>query len=287
MDESPGDIPTFEALAADPEIAPLLEFEPVPRKIQRADCWFPELQRELVARIAATGRPAEAVALMGKQLTGAKNLYRHPDAGSFRAAWDAAEKLGRRRNGLDSRPCYAGPIPGIRSPGAPASDPGEARYVPGIPADLQERDYREALDYERRAQLRWDESHRRVRDKIFFCRRMYLKTIVDDPERRAAWELLCGPADWEAARELGKQPDEDREPVSVEELETASWQVPLKTGFCVSITDAGRTLAANTLQRLEESVRANDPRFANSSPSRSDGEGDHSKNGRGAEGTNE
>ncbi len=289
MSEFADDIPDFATLAADPEIAPLLEFEPVPRKVKRPDGWTPELQRELIARIAATGTVQEAVWQMGKHATGAEALYKTPIAGSFRASWDQAIAIGRRRNGLDSRPPYAGEVPGItrRKSATQHRVDDQASYVPGIPLDLQERDYREALDYERRAQLRWDESHRRVRDKFFYCRRMYLKTIVDDPERRAAWELLCGPADWDAARHLQKQPDEDREPVHLEELQTASWQVPLKTGFCVAITDAGRTLAANTLERLEQSIRQNDPRFASSSLSRSDGEGNHPQDGGGADGAND
>jgi hypothetical protein len=42
--------------------------------------------------------------------------------------------------------------------------------------------------------------------------------------------------------------------------------VPLKTGFVPDLTEAGRTLAANTLERLEESIRQNDPRFNSPSP---------------------
>ena len=107
------DIPEFEKLAADPEIAPLLNFVPVVRKIKRPDGWFPELQRELIARIAFTGTLQAAVWQMGKHATGAEALYKVPNADSFRASWDAAVALGRRRNGLDSHPPFAGPVPGI------------------------------------------------------------------------------------------------------------------------------------------------------------------------------
>ena len=109
----PSDIPDFAELAADPEIAPLLGFVPVVRKIKRPDGWFPELQRELIARIAATGTVQAAVWQMGKHATGAEALYKVPNADSFRASWDAAVAIGRRRNGLDSHPPFAGPIPGI------------------------------------------------------------------------------------------------------------------------------------------------------------------------------
>lgn len=110
---SPADIPAFADLAADPEIAPLLSFEPVARKIRRPDGWTHELQRELIARLAATGTIQAAVWQMGKHATGAEALYKVATADSFRESWDAAVTIGRRRNGLDSRPPYAGPVPGI------------------------------------------------------------------------------------------------------------------------------------------------------------------------------
>ena len=49
------EIPDFATLAADPEIAPLLAFEPVVRKVQRPDGWTPEL-RQWQARIALLRR---------------------------------------------------------------------------------------------------------------------------------------------------------------------------------------------------------------------------------------
>src|SRR3982751_6075152 len=170
MSDSRDDIPTFEELAADPEIAALLDFDPVPRKVKRPDVWTPELQRELIARIAAAGTLQSAVWQMGKHATGAEALYKTPGADSFRLSWDKAIAIGRRRNGLDSRPPYLGEVPGIARRQVRTLRPGgdeQAHYLPGLPIDLQERDYREALDHERRCALRWDESIRRVRDKFF------------------------------------------------------------------------------------------------------------------------
>ena len=111
--ESGLDIPDFATLAGDPEIAPLLNFEPVARKVKRPDGWTPELQRELIARIAVTGTLQSAVWQMGKHATGAEALYKTPGADSFRESWDAAVIIGRRRNGLDSQRPFAGPVPGI------------------------------------------------------------------------------------------------------------------------------------------------------------------------------
>jgi hypothetical protein len=124
MDSTDLDIPDFAALAADPEIAPLLDFEPVVRQVIRPNGWFPHLQRELIARLAATGTLQKAVWQMGKHATGAEGLYQVPGAHSFRAAWDSAIAIGRRRNGLDAAPPYAGEVPGItrRSRNTPPLD---------------------------------------------------------------------------------------------------------------------------------------------------------------------
>jgi hypothetical protein len=119
------EIPDFATLAADPEIAPLLNFDPVVRKVKRPDGWTPELQRELIARIAATGTVQSAVWQMGKHATGAEALYKTPGAAGFRTCWDAAVIIGRRRNQLDSNPPYAGAVPGIQRRGSARDLPPE------------------------------------------------------------------------------------------------------------------------------------------------------------------
>ena len=129
------EIPDFEALAADPEIAPLLNFEPVARKVKRPDGWTPELQRELIARIASTGTLQAAVWQMGKHATGAEALYKTPGAVSFRTSWDAAIIIGRRRNHLDSNPPYAGPVPGINRRGSASDLPPESEAEPTMSDD--------------------------------------------------------------------------------------------------------------------------------------------------------
>jgi len=137
---SPTGIPDFAALAADPEIAPLLRFDPVVRKIRRPDGWTPELQRELIARLAATGTIQAAVWQMGKHATGAEALYKTPTATSFRASWDAAVIIGRRRNGLDSQPPFAGPVPGITRRSSPERGGGPAQPVEGAQDDEPDMD---------------------------------------------------------------------------------------------------------------------------------------------------
>ena len=91
------EIPSFEELAADPEIATLLDFEPVPRKIEVPGGWSLEKQREVIARLAVHGSANRACDEMGMHRTGLTKVYKSPQAKSFRAAWDAAVELATRR----------------------------------------------------------------------------------------------------------------------------------------------------------------------------------------------
>ena len=81
----------------DPEIEALLDFDPVPRKREVEGAWTPELQREFITRLAVTGSPGRASEEMGKTDTGVRRLYRSPEGKSFRAAWDRAVDLAKRR----------------------------------------------------------------------------------------------------------------------------------------------------------------------------------------------
>src|SRR5689334_4016780 len=76
------------ALPIDAEIAALLDFEPVPRKVKRPDGWTPERQREFIHRLALTGSPAMASGEMGKNVSGIEAIYKEKGADSFRRAWD-------------------------------------------------------------------------------------------------------------------------------------------------------------------------------------------------------
>jgi hypothetical protein len=194
MDQpNPDQIPDFETLAADPEIAPLLAFDPVIRKVKRPNGWTPELQRELIARLAATGTLQQAVWQMDKHATGAENLYKSPSAASFRLCWDAALIIGRRRNHLDPAPPFTGQVPGIArrvsKSAAPAADP----HSPD-PQALA-RQYEDARDS--------------IGEKLRGCRRLYLQEISACPGKRAAFEILTQlPIDWDKAARLEPQPDE-------------------------------------------------------------------------------
>jgi len=97
MRESPDDMPSFAELAADPEIAALLDFEPVPRKTGTKDAWTPDLQRQFIALLAITGSPGKACAVLGKDRTGVRKLFDSPLGASFRAAWEGAVALAKQR----------------------------------------------------------------------------------------------------------------------------------------------------------------------------------------------
>ncbi len=228
MSDSP--IPSFAELAADPEIAPLLNFTPVVRKVRRPDGWTEELQRELIARIAATGTVQAAVWQMGKHATGAEYLYKSPSADSFRKCWDAAIIIGRRRNGLDSRPPFAGPVPGITRRGKAAllasagPLPGQVRNEHG--------EWEDESSYLRRV----EEAKDSIATKLLRIRRLFLAEISACPGKRAAFEILTElPIDWDKAQRLEPQADEpyrtsnQREPDMILMAESGwSWGV---TGY--------------------------------------------------------
>jgi hypothetical protein len=95
--------PSFAELEADPEIAPLLTFTPVPRRIVKANGWSGEMQRVFIAWLAHFGVPERACSAMRRSRAGVDKLYRDPDGASFRAAWDAAVALAARRRLAEMR----------------------------------------------------------------------------------------------------------------------------------------------------------------------------------------
>ena len=196
------EIPDFATLAADPEIAPLLNFTPVVRKVKRPDGWTEELQRELIARLAATGTLQQAVWQMGKHATGAEALYKTPSADSFRMSWDAAIIIGRRRNGLDAQPPFMGEVPGITRRGkllASAAGP-----LPG-----QVMNERGEWEDEGSMLARAEEAKDSIKEKLLRARRLFLAEISGSAGKRAAFEILTElPIDWDKAKRLEPQPDE-------------------------------------------------------------------------------
>lgn len=109
----PSPLPQGERDSLDPEIAALLDFQPVPRKTAPPGAWTPEAQRQYIARLAVTGSQGKACGEIGKDRGGATKLYRSPEAGSFRAAWHAAIELYQRRQ---AEKLSKGPPPALQPP---------------------------------------------------------------------------------------------------------------------------------------------------------------------------
>ena len=72
-------------------------FTLVPRKCQRHDGWTPERQRGFIEALADCGSVRAAAHAVGMTPESAYLLRRHPEAKSFRKAWEAALDLGIQR----------------------------------------------------------------------------------------------------------------------------------------------------------------------------------------------
>lgn len=76
---------------------PLPPFLPVPRQCKRHDGWTPERQHGFIEALADTGSVKSAAHAVNMTPESAYLLRRHPEADSFRKAWENALKLGVRR----------------------------------------------------------------------------------------------------------------------------------------------------------------------------------------------
>ena len=72
-------------------------FTPVPRACNRHDGWTAERQRGFIEALADTGSVKAAAHAVNMTPEGAYQLRRHPQAASFRKAWEAALALGVQR----------------------------------------------------------------------------------------------------------------------------------------------------------------------------------------------
>ncbi|MBD2841411.1 hypothetical protein [Erythrobacter rubeus] len=73
---------------------PLLDFEPVPHKAPRRNSITPDLQREFIAHLAATGIVKSAAKNIGKSIEAIYKLRQRPGAEGFNAAWEEALQWG-------------------------------------------------------------------------------------------------------------------------------------------------------------------------------------------------
>lgn len=75
------------------ELGDLLDFEPVPRRVERADGWTPEVQRAFIAALAVTGSDRQAAALVGRAQYGVTQLRKAEGNSGFLAARAKAKEI--------------------------------------------------------------------------------------------------------------------------------------------------------------------------------------------------
>jgi hypothetical protein len=204
MDDSPdNDIPSFAELAADPEIAALLDFEPVERLLKKANGWTPGMQRMFIAWLAHYGSPGKAATELGKARSGIDKVYAAEGADSFRAAWNGAIALAEQRL-MDRLATARSGAGALRPPSIPRTRPPSP--LAGEGGDEGDDDAPEdAAELQRRAAEAGDS----IANKLLRIRRIYLAEISADPGKRAAFEILTElPVDWDRAARLEPQPDE-------------------------------------------------------------------------------
>lgn len=199
------DIPTFEELLRDPEIAALLDFEPVPRRNKKEGGWSPQMQRLFIARLAVHGSPGKACDQVGMYRSGVDKVAKSKGSESFREAWDKAVELADRRRAAEVAAGHAS-MANIKLPFVdnrrklPAPEPdhsGEVRNEYG--------EWEDSAAFDRRV----EEARDSMSQKLRMARRLYLQEISHCPGKRAAFEILTElPIDWDQAAECLPQDDE-------------------------------------------------------------------------------
>jgi hypothetical protein len=180
-----------------------IDFTPVPRDARgaRSDGWTEARQREFIDMLAATGSVRAACRGVGLQPAGIYRLRHRTGAESFRAAWDAAVERGTQQvrdilidhslNGVPESVWWAGKEVGERR----KFNHNTMRWIVergergrGRTESDEDRDRNEAL-----AQ-KWVDDMLRLINSEANDERMRIR---HDPQKRAAYELLRGPVDWD------------------------------------------------------------------------------------------
>lgn len=207
LDPLPFNVPVIcdrcraQGIAGDPAFAAIpdiLAFDPVPRRAH-VNNWTAEHQRAFITALAITGSPRQAGRALGRHPFGAEQLRSARGGRSFAAAWDSAMDLARDREfsrihtnlsdlaaqrdaELAVAPFAGGATSGERRPFDPDDDEeGRGEYLDSIAS---------------------------LAHKMRMCRRLLLAAIEPDAGKRAAWEVLVGPVDWDRAQRLEAQDDE-------------------------------------------------------------------------------
>lgn len=188
-------------------------FTPVPRQRMRRGGWSADRQREFIELLAETGSVRSACRRMGVGEHHIYKLRRHPEAASFRKAWEAALDIGVQRiedvamdralNGVEEPVYHRGEIVGTRRAyndrllmfmldrraperfGTGASDPGwKGRETARLAMKLR-KEIREELEAEAKANAPTPEEIRAKIDAKIESLRAEVET-----RRQREWERL-------------------------------------------------------------------------------------------------
>jgi hypothetical protein len=198
----------------------ILDFEPVPRRA-RADGWSPEHQRAFIAALAITGSPARAARSIGKHAFGAESLRKARGGREFSESWDAAMYIAHERE-----------LSRLHGHLTDLNEKTEAAYAQdrsGAPIP----GYDDDDDDEEAGVREYEEARERIRKRLLAARRLYLEEIEPSEAHRAAWEVLCGPVDWEKARRLEKQ---DNEPFGMPSMRQPEMLIPAEHDLLPDLT---------------------------------------------------
>ena len=201
-----------EGMASDPMfmgIPEILNFEPVPRRAH-VNGWSAEHQRAFIAAVAITGSAKKAAATIGRHAFGAEQLRKARGGRGFSEAWDAALDIARERE-----------LARMYENLADLKTSDEAAHARG--SGGQEF---EGIDLATEEEL--TDVQASLREKMLSARRLLLAEVSCDMDKRAAWEVLVGPVDWEKAQKWQPQ---DNEPYGVPNMRGADMVMTAEAGF--------------------------------------------------------
>lgn len=211
------------------KITDILNFEPVPRRTQ-VNNWTPELQRAFVAALALTGSEHRAGKAIGRHEYGAQKLRKARGGKAFDEACEAALGIYHDREMVR----IADQMSELRN--ASQEQVQKMDLKPG------ERDEDEEM-------AEYEAAQARIRDRLLRARRLYLLGICNNIAKRAAWEILCGPVDWDKAAKLVPQ---DNEPYAVVRMVEPDMLLTGEGGCLPDAVGCGRDRGQEFLDALDE-----------------------------------
>jgi hypothetical protein len=219
------------------DLPPDLQFDPVPRRAARSNGFTAERQRAFVQALAAGGSVRLACKAIQCSSHAMYKLRNAAGAESFSAAWDNAVRRGARRvldvmidNAVNGTPEYLYQNGQLIAERRRFNTRGQmwlvAHYMPdqfAVEGGLMHHPGSAAQQKRLKEQWRreWYAEHsanqRKTRDdaqesysgKVNTIRAAFKRSIAEDPVRRAAWEILTGPTDWD---DTSKVPQYDNLP---------------------------------------------------------------------------